>query len=823
MTIFHAIVLGLAVAQPESVDIRTSALECVLSAKTNYNVEAVRLRGSRRPVLTSNWGFAPDKAVRVERHQRLEEDGSKAYVTISRDADFVYEKHVTAYKGESILKISHKKTYESGKLAEKAVRWQPLHAFTFDEALDRYVAGKARGTQSGELGTPGQPTVYYLQNWVCAYDSVTQEGVLIVFPRRWGYQYHLRREPRTLFFHDAANWRFCDGFAPGATLEHECWLAAYDGGDSAELANRCTRRILDLEAGNTHLKYLFPYHHRGFRDSSHAVAEVPSLLAWTQDPGNLVYPDSLPGDRTVRPVAISAARGEREPVQIALRPNRPMVEVSVTASDLVGPRGKITSARVDVKSVAFFKVRKSGLDEFEAVLGDALRKKGRLKWTPDVDVAEIQGGNESIGLCNLRYYGRALAMGEIPDVLYSADALDLAPHRNQPVFVTIRVPRNAPAGDYTGSIEIRERGKRLAAVPVRLHVWGFALPERPSLMTMFQLWGGAKRDHLRSFYKNIADHRGGMCSLFRWAHPVVKMVDGRVQVDFSAFDEWMTICIDELGAGPIKLPHTKVGGGHRNLRPFCGFLPGSDEYAEAVRQYLRQVRAHLIEKRWIDDVVIYIFDEPDEERVEVVRKVAPIFRQELPEVKIYSASCHVQPLLDAVDLLCPGFGYYDAPCRYYNLIKHPQRVAEVLAEGKELCWYNQSHDELGVQPVALRMMPWISYKYGVTGYFIWSINRGFVRYPHQTLGMANYLYAGRDGPIDSVRWEMVREGLEDYEYAVLLERAIQRVRRTDAARKGQEALAAFKSFVIDSHKLEVDTTQVQNIRERMARAIEALP
>lgn len=55
---------------------------------------------------------------------------------------------------------------------------------------------------------------------------------------------------------------------------------------------------------------------------------------------------------------------------------------------------------------------------------------------------------------------------------------------NQSIWVDIYIPKSTPAGVYSGTLEIREAGIRVRAVPVRLSVLHFTLPDLPSARTM---------------------------------------------------------------------------------------------------------------------------------------------------------------------------------------------------------------------------------------------------------------------------------------------------------------------------------------------------
>jgi len=51
-------------------------------------------------------------------------------------------------------------------------------------------------------------------------------------------------------------------------------------------------------------------------------------------------------------------------------------------------------------------------------------------------------------------------------------------------------------------------------------------------------------------------------------------------------------------------------------------------------------------------------------------------------------------------------------------------------------------------------------------------------YPPQDAANANPAGPVLDGPVDSIRWEMLRDGIEDYEYLTILERLLKAKQRT---------------------------------------------
>jgi len=82
-----------------------------------------------------------------------------------------------------------------------------------------------------------------------------------------------------------------------------------------------------------------------------------------------------------------------------------------------------------------------------------------------------------------------------------------------------------------------------------------------------------------------------------------------------------------------------------------------------------------------------------------------------------------------------------------------------------------------------------------------------------------------DGPVDSIRWEMLRDGIEDYEYLVIL-RGLLKARggRLPAAEKAKvEALLDVPADITkDMTTFTADPAPIERRRDAVARAIEAL-
>ena len=82
------------------------------------------------------------------------------------------------------------------------------------------------------------------------------------------------------------------------------------------------------------------------------------------------------------------------------------------------------------------------------------------------------------------------------------------------------------------------------------------------------------------------------------------------------------------------------------------------------------------------------------------------------------------------------------------------------------------------------------------------------------------------GPVDSVRWEILREGVEDYEYFILLERAIKdakgKPRLRAAAAEAAKLLDLPPALFTSGNEYTKDPLDLMRYRAKVAEAIERL-
>jgi hypothetical protein len=336
-----------------------------------------------------------------------------------------------------------------------------------------------------------------------------------------------------------------------------------------------------------------------------------------------------------------------------------------------------------------------------------------------------------------------------------------------------------------------------------------------------------------------------------------------VTVDFGRFDKAARRCLDELGFNAYDLILQGLGTGSFYSRQeglFGGFRQGTPEYDRLISQYLRQVESHLEANGWLGREYVYWFDEPDPKDYPFVREGMLNIRKNAPKLTRFITEHRPGPeIMDVSEIGCTIFDRVD-----------PQAVAELAPKGREfwsyLCtgpkspWLTLFIDHPAVN---LRMWLWMSYQWGLKGILVWRANYwtsaslfppGVLQNPWQdpmsyTVGYGvpfgqpnlwgngdgRFLYPpNRDpntdkskhleGPVDSVRWEILREGIEDYEYFVLLEKAVRDAppAKAAAAARAKALLRIPAEIFRDGRTYTKDPKALLDYRQKVAAAIEDL-
>lgn len=433
-----------------------------------------------------------------------------------------------------------------------------------------------------------------------------------------------------------------------------------------------------------------------------------------------ISPSDRPGEDLVSaPIKLIAARGEYEPLMLVLTASRPLSGVSV---------GKIEMA---------------GKDEMLAEDGIQILK-GKF----------------------VSFEGR-----DIVDPLEPMRTpVEVAAGESLPIWFNFYIPRKAKPGKYKGAINLEADGKAFSTIPVEIEVLSFSIPKRPSIPTALGFdsygvhlqTGRSDMEILKEYLRFFADHRVGPRFI---PNPEMKLVDGAVRINFERFDELAAYCFESLDMVCIQMPYGQIGTHGR----FYGFLGHQDirspEFKQAWQDYLRQVFSHLKTRGWSDRVYFNIWDEPEGDAYEQME--APIrWMKEVDSARrVMVIASFPQPIedafaepMDSIDIWNSVYAYYDT------------REAETLAgKGKGVWVYNKSPTR--------GLAWWLWREKIVEGYLYWRSNfwrKDPWKFPAED-GSFFYYDHENGSPVTSIRWEMMREGLEDYEYLHHLETLLDKV------------------------------------------------
>jgi hypothetical protein len=196
-----------------------------------------------------------------------------------------------------------------------------------------------------------------------------------------------------------------------------------------------------------------------------SAASAP-YATWIADSLTRIGLNDAPGSSSM--AEIWAARGETESFQIAIAGGAAGVNsANVSISDLAGPGG----ATIPHSNVALFREHYVNVTSSSPDWGGSNRPHGG-GWYADGLIPFIDpmtGAPPSAGAALV------------------AAPFNVSAGQNQPIWVDVDVPRTAAPGTYTGSFTVSAR-EGMASGQITVHVWSFALPQKPSLKSSFLLW-----------------------------------------------------------------------------------------------------------------------------------------------------------------------------------------------------------------------------------------------------------------------------------------------------------------------------------------------
>ena len=340
-------------------------------------------------------------------------------------------------------------------------------------------------------------------------------------------------------------------------------------------------------------------------------------------------------------------------------------------------------------------------------------------------------------------------------------------------------PVDVAPGTYEGEVVVESvlGGKRF---PLYMHLYPLDFPEQQSLhlggwdytdrVGHFPLLTEQNRpaiiEHLR---EHLVDSPWALkLALPRGTHDAQGVMTVPPATDY--FDAWTELWPDAAQ----YLVFAKVGS------HFESWEMGTPEFTTAVKAWITFWAEHIVARGLQpEQFALLLVDEPDEPWMdERILAWAKAIREADTGVRIWEDTNHRdmdranQEMIDACHVLCPNYATFlrqGQDYRDYYLKKRDQGIGlEFYA-----AWTGRVFD-----PYAGRLMAWTSWRYGATAIYMWSLtDTGGASSWNEYLTFKDAyspVFIDEDSVTAGKHLEAAREGVQDYEYFAMLDRAVRK-------------------------------------------------
>lgn len=382
--------------------------------------------------------------------------------------------------------------------------------------------------------------------------------------------------------------------------------------------------------------------------------------------------------------------------------------------------------------------------------------------------------------------------------------------KNQGLYVTVETETDTPAGTYRGNMKINVDGKEYQ-VPMSVEVWDLAISDEVHTKSLFAIWSkhlmagelDASPEMYEKYYNRLLDYRiSGMDLPYLSSN-----VD--LETAIEQFVEQAKVATANPKVSAFVIPQKFIGG-------------TTDTYLQARKEYLKALMKNSTEDLCLVDKVTYYYGSLIDEvqlsgsqhlvnpLVNSSNESEALAIQELEEEGFFDTlsaefAAELKEKVEKIPNLLTS--YYDEQyerggptyCPMFNQLDS-QENRDLYLEEKELngslWWYGcvgpcSPHPTYHLDDCMLgsRIVSWMQYDYQVDGNLYWLVNEidygthnrkesvwekvdqrwmagdGTLFYPGADYGI--------DGPVGSLRLEMIRDGNEEYEYFYEIEQKLQ--------------------------------------------------
>jgi hypothetical protein len=397
--------------------------------------------------------------------------------------------------------------------------------------------------------------------------------------------------------------------------------------------------------------------------------------------------------------------------------------------------------------------------------------------------------------------------GYVPDPLFPESAIVAGPFETNSFWISLEIDADCPPGDHDLVAELTVAGEAIARFRVAVTIHPATLRDRRDVPVTNWFYANAIVDWygtdgfderfwrlLDPYFANLAAHGHDTIYSPIFTPPLdgekrptqlvgVEQDGERYHFDWSLVRRWIAAA---RAAGPTRFEWSHLvsqwgaanaiaiyfGHGETGERLWSAATGATSErHRTFLSQFLPAFGQFLREEGVLEASFFHLSDEPHgQEHLANYRAAREMVREVAPWMPVMDALSEVayarEGLVDIPVALLPSVPAFRAggyPCWAYYCNQPRGRFVNRF---------------LDTPLSTIRMTGWLLYASGAGGFLHWGYNSWYgwhsldlidpfqvtdaASWPRWTYGDPFVVYPGEDGPLDSIRWEMIAESLQDY-------------------------------------------------------------
>lgn len=415
----------------------------------------------------------------------------------------------------------------------------------------------------------------------------------------------------------------------------------------------------------------------------------------------------------------------------------------------------------------------------------------------------------------------------VADCLEQAEAYTMRDKSTRGIWLNIDIPKNANAGSYKGEVNIRVEGKKVKTFSLTVVVkentlpdpadWKYHLdlwqnPYAVARIHNVELWSEAHFAKMTPLYKMLAN-AGQKCLTASILHKpwggqtldhfesMVKRTqkkDGFWEFDYSIFDKWVSYMMD-LGINEQINCYTLIPWGNQlhyfdevsGQDTFITAEAASKEYADYWIPFLKSFKSHLVEKGWYDIATIAMDERPMKDMLSALKLI-----ENYTGLKVSSAANYNPGMSGQVYDLCVESRHV-----LPNEVLKERKAKGQITTFYVCCSVPYPNNFTYSPPSEGVWQGWYAYAQNLDGFLRWAYNSWVEDPMHDTrfrtwpAGDTFFVYPGAKS---SIRFEKLREGIQDFEKLSIIVEQLKASDQPEAKKQLQQLEDILSEFEISS-------------------------